>query len=131
MVGNHGRPVLAIQGRRRLHDELGTQVAKLNGEFEKRNTKVIRASASTTSTAQGLWRDIEETQHTKMNFPSGRRRCKVSKLYAMIIPRQRHADVRRVLSSIRPRAQAIDTLSGQHRAKLPEPILRVIDSLQN
>src|SRR5438552_8765860 len=48
--------------------ELG-RVAKLKGEFAKRNVKVIALSVDTTASHKRWIGDIEETQDTKMNFP--------------------------------------------------------------
>ena len=48
--------------------ELG-RVAKLKGEFDKRNVKVIAVSVDPVASHKGWIGDIEETQDTKMNFP--------------------------------------------------------------
>src|SRR5438034_2906197 len=48
--------------------ELG-MVAKLKGEFDKRNCKVIAVSVDDVNSHRGWIKDIEETQSTKMNFP--------------------------------------------------------------
>src|SRR3954465_8921933 len=48
--------------------ELGT-VAKLKGEFEKRNVKVIAVSVDPLTSHQGWIKDINETQVCTMNFP--------------------------------------------------------------
>ena len=66
--------------------ELGV-VAKLKPEFEKRNAKVIALSVDDTNSHQGWTKDIEETQHTRLNFPIiADPDRKVSKLYDMIHP---------------------------------------------
>ena len=48
--------------------ELGT-VAKLKGEFDKRNVKVIAVSVDDVDSHRRWIGDIEDTQKTKMNFP--------------------------------------------------------------
>ena len=66
--------------------ELGT-VAKLKGEFEKRNVKVIGLSVDPLEDHIGWAKDIEETQGVALNFPllaDGDR--KVAELYGMIHP---------------------------------------------
>src|ERR1700730_17482312 len=66
--------------------ELGL-VAKLKPEFDKRNVKVIAVSVDDVKSHKGWVGDIEETQHTKLNFPIlGDADKKVSTLYAMIHP---------------------------------------------
>ncbi|HEY2664789.1 MAG TPA: redoxin domain-containing protein [Candidatus Binataceae bacterium] len=64
------------------------RVAKLKGEFDKRNVKVIGLSVDDAVSHHGWAKDIEETQNAKLNFPllaDGDR--KVSSLYDMIHPR--------------------------------------------
>ena len=65
--------------------ELG-YVAKLKGEFEKRNCKVIGLSVDPISTATPRWaKDIEETQGYAVNYPMiGDSDLNVSKLYNML-----------------------------------------------
>src|SRR2546429_4223680 len=66
--------------------ELG-MVAKLKGEFDKRNIKVIGISVDDVESHKKWIKDIEETQNVKMNFPLlGDADRKVSKLYDMIHP---------------------------------------------
>ena len=48
--------------------ELGT-VAKLKGEFDKRGVKVIGLSVDPVDSHKGWINDINETQHTTVNFP--------------------------------------------------------------
>ena len=86
--------------------ELG-MVAKLKGEFDKRNTKIIALSVDDVKSHKGWIGDIEETQHTKTNFPIlGDADRKVSKLYGMIHPEANDTARRcaRSSSSIRTRS---------------------------
>ncbi len=48
--------------------ELGT-VAKLKGEFDKRNVKPIGVSFDPLDSHEGWVKDINETQNTTVNFP--------------------------------------------------------------
>ena len=48
--------------------ELGA-VAKLKGEFDKRNVKVIAVSVDDVASHKKWTADIEETQKTKLNYP--------------------------------------------------------------
>src|SRR5580692_12306971 len=66
--------------------ELG-RVAKLKGEFDKRNVKVIALSFDPIASHAGWVGDIEETQGTKVNFPIlADADKKVATLYDMIHP---------------------------------------------
>ncbi|HYV03301.1 MAG TPA: redoxin domain-containing protein, partial [Blastocatellia bacterium] len=61
--------------------ELGT-VAKIKSELEKRNAKAIAVSVDDVKSHKGWIGDIEDTQHTKMNFPIiGDQERKVANLY--------------------------------------------------
>ena len=48
--------------------ELGT-VAKLKGEFDKRNVKPIGVGVDPLDSHEGWVKDINETQNTTVNFP--------------------------------------------------------------
>ena len=48
--------------------ELGT-AAKLKGEFDKRNVKILALSVDPVDSHQKWVKDINETQNTEMNFP--------------------------------------------------------------
>ncbi|MEN9240181.1 MAG: redoxin domain-containing protein, partial [Thermostichales cyanobacterium SZTDM-1c_bins_54] len=64
--------------------ELGA-VAKLKPEFDRRNVKVIALSVDDVESHKGWVGDIEETQHTKLNYPIlADPDRKVSDLYDMI-----------------------------------------------
>ncbi len=64
--------------------ELG-YVAKLGGEFRKRNTKVIGLSVDTVQDHERWLRDIEETQGHRVDYPLvGDPELKVAKAYDML-----------------------------------------------
>ena len=66
--------------------ELGV-VAKLKPEFEKRHVKVLAVSVDDVTSHKKWTADIEETQHTTLNYPIlGDPDRKVSTLYGMIHP---------------------------------------------
>ena len=66
--------------------ELGT-VAKYKPEFDKRNVKVVALSVDGVDSHHGWVKDINETQHTTVNFPIiADEDKKVSELYDMIHP---------------------------------------------
>lgn len=112
--------------------ELGT-VAKIKGEFEKRNTKVIALSVDPLEDHHGWIKDINETQNTQVNFPiiaDGDR--KVSNLYDMVHPDSDAGTLTvRSVFMIGPDKKIKLTLTypastGRNFAE----ILRVLDSLQ-
>jgi alkyl hydroperoxide reductase subunit AhpC len=111
--------------------ELG-RVAKLKGEFDKRNVKVIALSVDTAEHHKGWIGDIEETQSTKLNFPilSDADR-KVSMLYDMIHPEADNTLTVRSVFVIDPKKKIrlIITYPASTGRNFDE-ILRVIDSLQ-
>jgi alkyl hydroperoxide reductase subunit AhpC len=66
--------------------ELG-RTAALKGEFEKRNVKVLAVSVDPVDSHNEWIKDIEETQHVKMNFPIiADADRQVAELYDMIHP---------------------------------------------
>ncbi len=100
--------------------ELG-RVAKLKGEFDKRNVKVIALSVDPLASHKGWVGDIEETQGTKVNFPIlADADKKVAKLYDMIHPEA--SDTATVRSVFVDRPQEEDPphhhLPGQRGAEL-------------
>jgi thioredoxin-dependent peroxiredoxin len=111
--------------------ELG-RVAKLKGEFDKRNVKVVALSVDTPEHHKGWIGDIEETQATKMNFPifSDADR-KISMLYDMIHPEADNTATVRSVFVIDPKKKIrlIITYPASTGRNFDE-ILRVIDSLQ-
>ena len=111
--------------------ELG-MVAKLKGEFEKRNCKVIGVSVDDVNSHRGWIKDIEETQSTRMNFPIlGDGDRKVASLYDMIHPEANDTLTVRSVFIIDPNKKL--RLSITYPASTGrnfQEILRVIDSLQ-
>jgi thioredoxin-dependent peroxiredoxin len=66
--------------------ELG-YMARLQPEFEKRNTKIIGLSVDSVDDHKKWTRDIEETQGSKVNYPLiGDPTLAIAKLYDMIHP---------------------------------------------
>ncbi|HVX94316.1 MAG TPA: peroxiredoxin [Polyangia bacterium] len=111
--------------------ELG-RVAKLKGEFDKRNVKVIALSVDSATSHKGWIGDIEETQGTKMNFPIlADADRKVSQLYDMIHPEADNTATVRSVFVIDPnkKIRLIITYPASTGRNFDE-ILRVIDSLQ-
>jgi alkyl hydroperoxide reductase subunit AhpC len=111
--------------------ELGA-VAKIKGEFEKRNVKVIAVSVDALDSHKGWIGDINETQKTTMNFPIIADPTRlVAGLYDMIHPNADDTATVRSVFVIGPDKKIKLTLTypastGRNFAEL----LRVIDSLQ-
>jgi len=111
--------------------ELGA-VAKLKGEFEKRNVKVIAVSVDDVASHQKWSGDIEETQKTKLNYPIlGDPDRKVSNLYGMIHPNANDTLTVRTVFVIDPNKKVRLTITyPASTGRNFDEILRVIDSLQ-
>jgi thioredoxin-dependent peroxiredoxin len=111
--------------------ELG-RVAKLKGEFEKRNAKVVALSVDDVESHKKWIGDIEETQHTKMNFPIlGDADRKVSKLYDMIHPEANDTLTVRSVFVIDPKKKIRLMLTyPASTGRNFDELLRTIDSLQ-
>ncbi len=111
--------------------ELG-QTAKLKKEFEKRNVKVVALSVDGAASHNVWIKDINETQHTTVNFPIiADEDKKVAQLYDMIHPNATEKTTVRSVFIIGPDKKIKLTLTypastGRNFAE----ILRVIDSLQ-
>ena len=111
--------------------ELGA-TAKLKEEFEKRNVKVAALSVDGLESHLGWIKDINETQHTTVNFPIiADEDKKVATLYDMIHPN----------SSEKFTVSSVFIIGNDKKIKLTitypastgrnfNEILRVIDSLQ-
>jgi alkyl hydroperoxide reductase subunit AhpC len=111
--------------------ELG-YVAKIKPEFEKRNAKVIALSVDPVDSHKKWFADIDETQHTHMNFPVlGDADRKVSDLYGMIHPNANDTLTVRSVFIIDPnkKVRTMITYPASTGRNFDE-ILRVIDSLQ-
>lgn len=111
--------------------ELGT-VAKYKDEFKKRNVKVIALSVDGLESHKGWIKDINETQHTKVEFPIiADEDKKVSKLYDMIHPKADNTLTVRSVYVIGPdkTIKLMITYPASTGRNFDE-LLRVIDSLQ-
>ncbi|KVQ55722.1 peroxiredoxin [Burkholderia territorii] len=111
--------------------ELGL-TAKLKGEFEKRNVKVIALSVDGVESHTGWINDINETQSTVVGFPIiADADRKVSQLYDMIHPNANETLTVRSLFVIDPnkKVRLIITYPASTGRNFDE-VLRVIDSLQ-
>ncbi|MEZ6233556.1 MAG: peroxiredoxin [Phycisphaerales bacterium] len=111
--------------------ELGA-VARLKGEFAKRNCKVIGLSVDPLADHHAWARDIEETQGAALNFPlladADRR---VADLYGMIHPKANDTLTVRSVFIIGPdkKVKLMITYPASTGRNFNE-ILRVLDSLQ-
>jgi thioredoxin-dependent peroxiredoxin len=111
--------------------ELGT-AAKLKGEFDKRNVKMIAISVDGLESHKGWISDINETQHCTMNFPIiADPEKKVADLYDMIHPNSLDKMTVRSVFIIGPdkKIKLMITYPASTGRNFDE-ILRVIDSLQ-
>ncbi|MEX2592017.1 MAG: peroxiredoxin [Anditalea sp.] len=111
--------------------ELGT-AAKLKGEFDKRNVKMIAISVDGIDSHHGWIRDINETQNTEMNYPIIADEDKrVSELYDMIHPNTSENLTVRSVFIIGPdkKVKLILTYPASTGRNFQE-LVRVIDSLQ-
>jgi alkyl hydroperoxide reductase subunit AhpC len=111
--------------------ELGA-VAKLRAEFDKRNVKVVALSTDSVDSHKQWIGDIDQTQHTHVNFPIiADPDFKVSSLYDMIHPQVSDKFTVRSVFVIGPDKKV--KLSINYPASTGrnfDEILRVIDSLQ-
>ena len=111
--------------------ELG-MAARLKGEFDKRNVKMLALSVDPVDSHKKWIQDIEETQKIKMNFPIlADADLKVSDLYEMIHPNANNTQTVRSVFVIAPDKSIKLTLTyPASTGRNFEEILRVIDSLQ-
>jgi alkyl hydroperoxide reductase subunit AhpC len=111
--------------------ELGA-VAKLKGEFDKRNVKVAAISVDPLESHQGWTSDIEDTQGVKLNFPIiADPDRKVADLYGMIHPNASDTVTVRSVFVIGPDKKVKLTITyPQSAGRNFDELLRVIDSLQ-
>ncbi len=111
--------------------ELG-RTAQLKDEFEKRNVKVLAVSVDPLDKHNGWVNDINETQHTSVNFPIiADENRNVAGLYDMIHPNASETFTVRSLFVIGPDKKV--KLSITYPASTGRnfiEVLRVIDSLQ-
>ena len=111
--------------------ELG-KTSELKPEFDKRNTKVLALSVDGLDNNKGWIKDINETQHTEVEFPIiADQDKKVSELYDFIHPNASATMTVRSLLIIDPnkKVRLIITYPASTGRNFTE-ILRVLDSLQ-
>ena len=111
--------------------ELGT-VAKYKSEFDKRNVKTIALSVDGLESHKAWIEDINETQHTEVNFPIiADEDHKVAELYDMIHPNANDKQTVRSVFVIDPdkKIKLIIVYPASTGRNFDE-LLRVIDSLQ-
>ena len=111
--------------------ELG-KTASLKEEFAKRNTKVLAVSVDPLDKHEGWIKDINETQHTTVNFPLiADADRKVAELYDMIHPNASATATVRSLFVIGPDKliKLMITYPASTGRNFVE-VLRVLDSLQ-
>ena len=111
--------------------ELG-KTSELKPEFDKRNTKVLALSVDGLDNHKGWIKDINETQHTEVEFPIIADQDKeVSELYDFIHPNASATMTVRSLLIIDPnkKVRLIITYPASTGRNFTE-ILRVLDSLQ-
>lgn len=111
--------------------ELGA-VAKLRAEFDKRNVKVIALSVDPLDSHAKWIGDINETQHTVVNFPViADPDYKVANLYDMVHPNASDKFTVRSVFVIGPDKKVKLTITyPASTGRNFDEILRVIDSLQ-
>jgi alkyl hydroperoxide reductase subunit AhpC len=111
--------------------ELG-KTAQLKAEFDKRNVKVMVVSVDSVDQHLSWINDINETQHTEVNFPIiADQDRKVSTLYDMIHPNASETTTVRSLFIIGPdkKVKLMIVYPASTGRNFVE-VLRVIDSLQ-
>lgn len=111
--------------------ELGA-VSKLRPEFTKRNVKVIAVSVDALDSHHGWIKDINETQHTTVDYPIIADPDKtVAMLYDMIHPNASEKATVRSVFVIGPDKKIKLTITyPASTGRNFDEILRVIDSLQ-
>lgn len=111
--------------------ELG-KTAQLQEEFRRRNTKVLAVSVDPLDKHRGWINDINETQHTTVNFPIiADPDRKVADLYGMIHPNSSENFTVRSLFIIGPDKKVKLTITyPASTGRNFHEVLRVLDSLQ-
>ena len=120
--------------------ELG-YMARIKGEFDKRNTKIIGLSVDSVEDHKRWSKDIEETQGTAPNYPMiGDSDFKVAKLYDML-PATVSGDAKARTPADNATVRAVFIIGPDKKIKLSllypmstgrnfDEVLRVLDSLQ-
>lgn len=111
--------------------ELGA-AAKLKGEFDKRNVKILGLSVDPLENHDAWSNDIEETQGVKLNFPLlADADKKVANLYGMIHPNASDTMTVRSVFIIGPDKKVKLTITyPASTGRNFDEVIRVIDSLQ-
>ncbi len=111
--------------------ELG-YVARLKGEFDKRNVKCIGLSIDPVDSHKGWMKDIKDTQGYEPNFPIiADPERKAANLYGMIHPAHDEVYTVRTVFVIDPKKKIRLMITyPQTTGRNFDEILRVIDSLQ-
>jgi alkyl hydroperoxide reductase subunit AhpC len=111
--------------------ELG-EVARIKGEFDKRNAKVIAISVDPLESHRGWVPDINETQGTTVNFPLiADPDRKIADLYGMIHPNAADTVTVRSVFIVGPDKKIKLMITyPQSTGRNFQEILRVLDSLQ-
>ena len=110
--------------------ELGA-VAKLRGEFDKRNVKVMALSADPLESHHKWIGDINETQKTTVNYPLiADPEFKIANLYDMVHPNVDKFTVRSVFVVGPDKKVKLTITYPASTGRNFDEILRVIDSLQ-
>lgn len=110
--------------------ELGA-VAKLRGEFDKRNVKVMALSADPLEAHRKWIGDINETQGTVVNYPLiADPEFKIANLYGMVHPNVDKFTVRSVFIIGPDKKVKLTITYPASTGRNFDEILRVIDSLQ-
>jgi alkyl hydroperoxide reductase subunit AhpC len=111
--------------------ELG-EVARLAGEFDKRNTKVVGLSVDTVASHRAWSADIKEVTGHSLNFPViADPDCIVASLYGMIHPNADNTLTVRSVFIISPDKKVKLTITyPASTGRNFEEVLRVLDSLQ-
>ena len=120
--------------------ELG-YMAKLQPEFDKRNTKIIGLSVDPVDKHSGWAKDIEETQGAKVTYPMiGDDEYKVSKAYGML-PAEASGDPAKRTAADNQTVRNVFIIGPDKKIKLIlvypmsvgrnfDEVLRVLDALQ-
>jgi alkyl hydroperoxide reductase subunit AhpC len=120
--------------------ELG-YMAKLQPEFDKRNTKIIGLSVDPVNQHSGWAKDIEETQGAKVTYPMiGDDEYKVSKAYGML-PAEASGDPAKRTANDNQTVRNVFIIGPDKKIKLIlvypmsvgrnfDEVLRVVDALQ-
>ena len=111
--------------------ELGA-VAKFEGAFARMNVKVIALSVDSIASHRRWIKDINETQHTTVNFPLiADQKFEVANMYGMVHPNAMEKATVRSVFIIAPDKKVKLTLTyPASTGRNFEEILRVVESLQ-